>query len=297
MDNIITDSNVHTSKNFDYFDPYITSYAYHTDTKFNNPTQNISSPLKITNFSRHNLYDVHTSIPSNLKFDHNLRNIGIFDADNINNISIKIYNEISTRTQSNFCIFPIGIMATFIENDVNLNKILSSIKTSDFFHQIKIQKENTIVSRASIKLSLNTSQISKKILSYEDNDNIIIEFPIVNTSLAIGIMCCKNGDNINLSHKLFSVYTKQLKIANLNVYCPAFKVMNKLHLDELLISMGYINNSDLHYLQTIYFEMCNNLYIKKTSTRVPIDLSDNFIFYTRIIPNNIILSIGRYGMH
>jgi hypothetical protein len=331
MDDIINEDNRELSPTFDYYDPTSTLYARDASEQMNCSTNTDEPRL---NFDREQLrlpygrqisganpmqrldnttrnIDVDTETRNqkikqqtrtvNTGFDKNVQNISSYNTEYINNISFNIYNEISRGTYVNFCAFPIGIISTFVKNDQNVKKIMSVINTNEIFHQLKmLHTNNTITSRASVALNLIPSKVSEIFSHYEDNDNHVVEIPMDNPNFSIGFVHSKNGKEIQMSHKLFSVYVTNLKRSNVDVYCPAFKITNNLSLNNILKSMGYIRGGDIGYMQTIYFELQNNVYIKKTaarslSVREPIDLSDNFIFYIRYVPNNIVLFIGRHG--
>lgn len=292
MDDILDpDTLQEPTTSFEYYDPSLTSFAH-----------DVITPLSINNDTRLELDRERINYNQKLQPHHtdrfsdgSLQNISSYNTDYINNISFNIYNEIARKTYVNFCAFPIGIMATFVKNDQNIKKIMTIINTDEMFHQLKIQHFDWIISsRASIILNIQPTKVANLFSHYEDNENHIVEIPMNNPSFAVGFLCNKNGNDIYFTQKLFSEYVMNLKRSNINVYCPAFKITNKLELNSILSSLNYINNN-VKYTQTIYFESQNNIYIKKTSVREPIDLSDNFIFYIRYVPNNIILFIGRHG--
>lgn len=318
MDDILdADTQQESTTPFEYYDPSSTSFARDATAQISVNRDTIDPRLELDrerikynptrggiNGRRINEIDMDTNM-RNPKLrqrqtdrfsDGSLQNISSYNTDYINNISFNIYNEIARKTCVNFCTFPIGIMATFVENDQNIKKIMTIINTNEMFHQLKIHHvERMISSRASIILNIQPSKITSVFSHYEDNENHIVEIPMNDPSFAVGFLCNKNGNDICFTQKLFSEYVMNLKRSNVNVYCPAFKITNKLGLNRILSTMGYINNNDVTYTQTIYFESQNNIYIKKTSIREPIDLSDNFIFYIRYVPNNIVLFIGRHG--
>lgn len=319
MDDVLDpDIQQESSTSFEYYDPSSTSFARDATAQISVSRDTIDPRLEFDreriNYNqskksgmdgrRINDIDMDTNM-RNPKLrqrqtdrfsDGSLQNISSYNTDYINNISFNIYNEIARKTCVNFCTFPIGIMATLVENDQNIKKIMSIINTNEIFHQLRIQHANQIItSRASIILNIQPSKVTSVFSHYEDNENHIVEIPMNNPSFAVGFLCNKNGNEICFTQKLFSEYVMNLKRSSVNVYCPSFKITNKLGLNHILSSMGYINNNDIAYAQTIYFESQNNIYIRKTSIRDPVDLSDNFIFYIRYIPNNIVLFIGRHG--
>jgi len=225
-----------------------------------------------------------------------IHNVSSYNTDYINSLSFSIYNTIAERSIINFCVFPIGVLSTIIENDQTLKKILKSLDNNEIFHQLRIQNTNHIMhSRSSVILNLQSDNTSKMFTHYEDNVNHIIEMPLLNPDFAIGFLYNKNGEMIQPTQRLFMTYIMNLKRSNINVYCPAFKITNKLDLNKILSYMNLIDSNNIKYEQTIYFEFKNNVFIKKSSVIDPIDLSNNFIFYIRYVPNNVILFIGRHG--
>lgn len=299
MDNIVSveDRNMdgtttHEQFSFDYFDPSTTHYSGDT-------TVETKGKQKM-NFDDPRLdFDVnHRSMPStrNERSIDTIQNISSLNIDFINTLSCKIFDNIANNTCVNFCVFPIGIMATLIENDQNIKKILSIINTSEIFHQIKTDPKNrTIFSRMSMIISLQTSKLINSFGYYDDNENHVVDFPLNDPNFAIGFISNKKGNTPNISHKIFTGYTMNLKHAKVNIYCPAFKISNRLNLNNTLKEMEYISNNSTNYLQTVYLESKNNIYIKSTTMQETFDLSENFIFYVRYIPNNVILFLGRNG--
>jgi hypothetical protein len=228
--------------------------------------------------------------------DDNIQNMSAQSAEYLNSISCNIFNDIANKTIINFCISPISMLSTLIKNDPNIKKIMSLINCDEIFHQTRInQQENAIISRASIKFNTPTKTLASHFMHYEDNMNNVIEFPMVNKSFSIGFICNKQGNMPVLTSKLINGYIINLKHSKCNIYCPSFKITNKINMNQTFMKLGYLKNNLLSYLQTIYFEIENNIYIKNTTLNNTIDLSENFIFYIRYIPNNVILFIGRHG--
>jgi len=222
-----------------------------------------------------------------------IQNINSVNSDYINAIAFNIYNGFSKLTSNDFCVFPIGIMRSLIEKDASINKILAQINNTEMFHQIR-GGQNSIISRTSSIISIDTSYIKNKINYYEDNDNMVIEFPMNNTNFAFGIICDRDKGSINLNSKLFSSYMMNIKKTHVNVYIPQFKISNKLNATGILKSLGYIREGQTQYIQSLHFELPNNIYIKNTLGRPLINLENNFIYYIRYVPNNVILFIGRH---
>lgn len=222
-----------------------------------------------------------------------LQNISAHNTEYINSMSINLYNAIAIKTQSNFCTSPISILSLIVKNDPNINKILSVINTSEIFNEMKMLHHNEFVSRSSVITKLNPIKISKTFTHYEDNENNVIELPMTNSNFNIGFICSKKHNMCKLTPKLLSEYILGLKRSNANVYCPSFRVTNKIELNRVLSSMQLIQNNNVKYSQVTYFESRINAYIKGSTLTEPIDLTENFIFYVRYIPNNVILFIGR----
>ena len=312
MDDIFNDKQEST-KSFDYYDPSMTTYACGTSENSMNKKP-IDDPRLLMDIEHvqnktHNNMNRYVNIdtyirtpklrqPTNIdRFtDGSLQNINTSNTDYINTMSFNIFNEIADKTYVNFCVFPIGIMSSLVENDPNIKKIISLINTNEIFYQLKINNmEKTIISRTSIIPHINTSDVTNTFTHYKDNDNHIIEIPMADMKFAVGFVSNKHGNNVQINQKLFYEYVLNLKHSKTNVYCPSFKITNKLGLNNTLSKLGYINNNNVIYSQTILFNFQNNLYIKKSSVTEQVDLTNNFIFYVRFVPNNILLYIGRCG--
>lgn len=289
MDDIINVDVVEQSTtrepNFEYFDPSMTSYSKETceDSNPINVISNYKNPMMMR--------------PIKDRFtDGDIQNIAAYNTDYINTLSLGIYNDIAKNTYVNFCVFPIGILATLIANDPNIKKVLSIINTTEIFHQIRSDSsQNQIVSRTSVITDISSQSVTNTFLCYEDNDNNIIEFPLQNKNFAIGFLCNKHGENMILTNKIFSVYVSNLKHTKMNIYCPSFSISNKLKLNKTLSSLGYTPNNNFSYVQTLLLKLNNNIFVKTAHNQQPVDLSELFMFYIRYIPNNIILYLGRHG--
>lgn len=323
MDELVNDNMEQEVMNFEYFDPSTTPYAHdagYQPTRYAEKDPRLALDVECTQTMRRPYVPMSFTDTANSRidfdsemrnpkikprmsnrnltaneFDRNLQNISSYNSEYINNIALNIFQEIAKQTYINFCTFPLGILSTFIENDQNIKKIMSVVNTKEIFHEIRIHgAQNAIISRSSVILNLNSSVIARTFSHYEDNENHMVEIPMNNANFALGFICNKNGRDILLTQKLFTGYTMNLKKSNRNVYCPAFKITNRLNMTNILASMGYVRNN-ANYMQTIYLESPNNIFIKKSSVGDPIDMSDNFIFYIRYVPNNIILFLGRHG--
>ena len=226
----------------------------------------------------------------------NIQNMSSQNSEYLNVISCNIFNDIANKTFINFCISPIGILSTLIKNDPNIKKIMSVFSGNEIYHQVKIiNHENAIISRALIMFNTPTKTLSSNFMHYEDNMNIVVEFPFSNKSFSIGFIRNKRGDMPLLTNKLLNGYIINLKHSKCNIYCPSFKITNKINMNPTFMRMGYLQSNSLSYFQTISFDMINNIYIKNTTLNNTIDLSENFIFYIRYVPNNVILFLGRHG--
>jgi hypothetical protein len=291
-DLLLPENNDKPCKTFEYYDPSVTEYAKDATIQ---PQITFDSRLEFDRTFR----TTNGANGNTTKSVNHIQNISTYNTEYINNISINIYNKMCEMTPTNFCIFPLGIMSSLIENDPNIKKILSIINTNEIYHQLKIlYNERTFLSRASIILAFNTEKINNTFSHYEDNENNLIEIPMNNPNFAIGFLRNKFNNNINLTLKLFMEYVLNLKHSNINVYCPSFQITNKLKLNNVLNSLKYIhpNSHDkISYFQIIHLAFQNSIYIKKSTICKPVDLSENFIFYIRYVPNNIILFIGQYN--
>lgn len=291
IDNMLSSQEEQTSDqhNFQYFDPNSSLYATDVST-----TEQIN-PLIVDDridFDRKHRNNILPSIER--ISEANIQNMNSQTSDYLNVISCNIFNDIAKQTIINFCICPIGGLSNLIKNDPNINKIMSFINCGEIFHQSKIVN-NTIISRASIQYNNSPKILTSNFTHYEDNMNNVIEFPFINKAFSIGFICNKQGEMPLLTLKNLNGYIANLKHSKNNIYCPSFKVSNQINLNPTLSRMGYIKDNSLNYLQTIYFEITNNIYVKTTTMSNTINLSDNFIFYIRYVPNNIILFIGRHG--
>lgn len=268
IDNELNTASDIEESNFQYFDPSMTNFGG-------------------SNVSHHKLTQ-----PMSLSRVQNTLNI--MTADYINTLIFNIFSSLQEKTMNNFCVFPIGILKTLVANDPNIDNILKISNTREIFHQIKKQ-QNMMISRASASLSLPFEHIKNSTNYYEDNENYCVEFPLLEEQFAFGVICSKNKYDITLSKKLFGELVLNLHRANINVFCPAFKVGNKLNMNAVLKEFGYVNskNSDIKYVQNVYFELKTDVYIKTSVHNPVIDLSENIIYYLRFVPSNMILFIGR----
>lgn len=222
-----------------------------------------------------------------------IQNIDNVNSEYINSIAFDIYNEFCKATNHDFCVFPIGIMRNLIERDMSLNKILTQLNNSEIFHQSK-SSVNSLISRVSSVVALDSQQIKNKIMYYEDHDNMVVELPMQNPNLAFGIICNQNKENINLNSKLFSSYMMNLRKTNINIFIPAFEMPNNLDVTSILQNLGHLRQGHIKYVQTLYFKFQNAVYIKNTIGRPLIDLSDKIVYYVRHVPNNVVLFTGRH---
>lgn len=218
----------------------------------------------------------------------------VLNTDYLNNIIFDMFTNIQGKTMNDFCIFPLSIIKTLIANDETIDNILYDIKSNEIFHQIK-QQNNQLISRASICISIPLNTMKNKIDFYEDNDNYCIEVPMNKDGFKFGIISNKNNEELTISKKLFSEYILNMKQAACNIYCHAFKMGNKLNLNSMLKEFGYINTKNMyyHYIQNIYFELQTDIYMKTSSHKPLIELSNNIIYYVRYVPSNIVLFIGK----
>jgi hypothetical protein len=276
-----------TPASFHYFDPAMTSQSI---SEFDNGPQSLTQHRDIDQMPPPAIAN---SIQFNELQEGQLQNIHSINADYINTMAFDIYNEFCKSTNHDFCVFPIGIMRNLIERDMSINKIMSIINNSEMFHQTRVNG-NKIVSRATAQLSLDTQTVKNKLGYYEDNDNMVVEFPMNNSSFAFGIICDRDKGLINLSSKLFSSYMMNLRKQNINVFVPAFKMPNTLNATRVLKNLGHIRSDRVHYLQTLFFEFQNAVYIKNSMGRPIINLSEHIIYYIRYVPNNVLLFIGRH---
>lgn len=221
-----------------------------------------------------------------------LQNITSGNSEYVNTIAFNMYNEIGKMTMFDFCIFPIGIMQNLIERDMTIAKIMTQVNNSEIYHENR-QSINTMASRTSALISLDPQRVKGKINYYEDVNNIAIEFPMSTAGFSFGIICDKNQGEISLNSKLFSSFVSNLKKTNVNVYLPAFRQTNKLNVNIALKNLGYISTDMVKYTQSLYVEFQKTLLIKSASARPIVNLSNNFIYYIRYVPNNVVLFIGR----
>jgi hypothetical protein len=65
-------------------------------------------------------------------------------------------------------------------------------------------------------------------------------------------------------------------------------------MNNTLTEMGYINpnKTNFSYIQNVCIISQNDIYLNDTMHPI-FDLSMNFIFYIRYVPNNVILFIGQ----
>lgn len=291
-----------TPASFHYFDPAMQS---HSISEFDTGTQSLTQQRDIDQMPPPQASwavrsPTLTSTPAStdsMQFNElqegQLQNIHSINADYINNMAFDIYNEFCKSTNHDFCVFPIGIMRNLIERDLSINKIMSIVNNTEMFHQTRVSG-NKIISRATAQLSLDAQTIKNKLSYYEDNDNMVVEFPMNNPSFAFGIICDRDKGLINLSSRLFSSYMMNLRKQNINVFVPAFKMPNTLNATGILRNLGHVRSDRIHYLQTLYFEFQNAVYIKNSMGRPVINLSEHIIYYIRYVPNNVLLFIGRH---
>lgn len=267
------------SGDFNYFDPSLTSYSHEI---------NARKPNRIAKQDLRSLND--------RMLDFRVQNISSYNTEYLNNISFSVFNSIAKDSYTNFCVFPISIMSSFIGHDPNIQKILSVVNTKEIFHEVKNHPSGqAILSRSAIMMNVDQKDAEKSLLYYDDNDVDVVEFPMKDHNFDLGFMTSKTESEINLTNKNFISYVSNLRTRKANVYCPAFAVSNKLHLNKTLSSLGYLPNGHLKYFQTVCLELCNNLLVKANKNYNSVDLSENFIFYIRHVPNNIVLFIGRYN--
>jgi hypothetical protein len=264
---------------FEYYDPSITSYAKDAT----------SQPLNVT----HKMDDrMETEIPRysiDRTFDRDIQNIGLNNIDYINSFTFMMFNSIRNVMRKDFCVLPVGILSLLAGNDSNIKQILSQLNNSNMYYQNKIVGNNYL-SRVSIKIQMSRSSY----MIYENANYVLVEFPIENTNFHIGFIIANNEEFSFPSQKMFMESILNLKKNKANIYCPAFKIINKLNVNNILRKIKYIQSDNIIYSQNIYFETQNNIYIKQSQMFSSLDLSENFIFYIRFVPNNIILHIGQH---
>ena len=297
---------------FKYYDPTLASFE---NTNFNNapvakrgfensrldfdvlckknPMLNV---LDNRNFSQQPMEQENNPELDNM-FENKLQNINSSDSDYLNRLSCNMFENISNNSYSNFSIFPIGILSTLIQNDPNIEQIMKKINTSEINHTFRsFPNEKIIMSRLSMIINLNSKSLTSTYGLYGDNDNIIVDFPLRNPEFAIGFIKNKTQYGSQLTPKIFNEYMMNLKRIKSNIYCPSFKIANKLNMNKTLASLSIIKKTNISYMQTICVESSNNIIIKNTSFNNidnSIDLSENFIFYVRFVPNNLILILGK----
>lgn len=263
-----------------YFDPSITSYAQDAT----------AQPLNI----RHELGDrLETELPRQLidrTFDRDIQNIGVNNIEYINSFTFNMFNSFYSMTQKSFCILPIGVLSLLAGNDSNIKQIITQLNNSCMYYQNKIGG-NDYLSRTSIRIPMTRNSY----MIYENTTYTLIEFPIEQTNFHIGYIIANNEDFTFPSQKMFLESILNLKKNKANIYCPSLKIVNKLNVNNMLKKMKYIQNNHISYSQTIYFETLNNIYIKQSPIVGSLDLSENFIFYIRFVPNNVILHIGYHS--
>jgi hypothetical protein len=292
IDNLLSlfENNDIDENNFTYFDPHASSYAPDIKNEIDNDNIfNDNDRISLDIQQRYNTLPVIDRIPSS-----SINHITNQQSEYLNIISCNIFNSIANKTIINFCISPIAILSKIIKNDPNINRIMSLLNYNEIFHKTKFDN-NTIISKATIFFMNNIQKLKFNFTHYEDYMNNIVEFPFLNKTFAFGFICNKSGSIPSLSHKDLNGYIINLKHSKKNIYCPSFKISNKINMNSTFLNLGYIQNNNLNYLQTIYLNFMNNIYIQNTTLNDTIDLSENFIFYIRHVPNNILLFLGRHG--
>jgi len=289
--------------NFNYFDPATASYAGTNIEKISQPKRGFENSR--LDFDAVNIKKNPTAqlerFPNltddvNEVFDEKLHNISTHDTDYLNKISCNMFANIAGNSCVNFSVFPIGIMATLIENDPNIKQILKKINTQEINHAFRsFPNDHYIVSRLSAIIALNPKSLSNTFGFYDDNENIVIDFPLKHPEFAIGFIKSKNDKPAQITPKMFDYYTMNLKKTKCNIYCPAFRIVNKLDTNQTLMALGIIKKTNIRYMQSIYIESQENIIIKNSTMNNNVDLSEHFIFYIRYVPNNLLLVLGRVG--
>lgn len=257
-------------RTFDYFDPYTTSYA----------TDATIQPL-------HTRIDKH-QIRSMIKpMNDSVQNISSYNSEYLNKFTLNVFYNARQTFQQSFCILPIGIMSLLAGNDLNIKKIIRQLNNSEMFYQNKVLGNNLISRTSVIQKNINVEHFGY----YENNNHTIVEFPMDSQNFAIGFITDKNNNDIQLTHRIFFEYISNLGGGKLSIYRPEIKIVNKLNVNNLLKKMGYIQNNNIIYSQSLYFETCDVIHETGIADK-SVDLSENFIFYIRFVPNNIILHIG-----
>lgn len=260
-----------------------------TDFKLNyyDPTQN--------NYCNNQLLALQNNTITNEYIERNIQNISTYSAEHINDLSLDIFGEIMKKNVANFCFMPIGVLKLMIANDSSINKLAKLLNSKESFHEIRTSESNYL-SRASIILDLPHQHNNYPTKYHEDIDTYWIEFPTRDTQFAFGVICGKEEKEIHLTSKTFSSSILNLNKTTTNIFLPAFKQTNKIRLNSFIGKYIETNNdifNEINYIQTNYFELQNNIYIKTSTLRPMIDASREFIYYLRYIPNNVILMLGR----
>lgn len=282
--------NRNQTQTFDYFDPYMSSYASEA---IQQPRQDVSKQLLSDRLhidaSLHKKNNMDSDMPD-IRRSNEIHNISFGDTEYLNEITINMFNFYSNNTINSFCIFPIGVMATLINNDVNINKILSELNKCPIYYTARYYPDKRMICS---RTNATFEHISDDFLCYQNNDIILIEFQTGIENFSIGFIKHKNDDHIELSSKTFYEYISNLKRVGINIYRPSFVISNTLNITKMLKYLQYIKNSDKSYSQIDIFGVKNDTFIRKTNSVSNVDLSENFLFYIRYKPNNIILHIGR----
>lgn len=293
IDNIIDVQDNHNDQSmFEYYDPSIIPFASDATVRMTDVQP------KSTNYKKHidermktDIMQRTTTLTPSINDIGTIQNLSSHNTEYLNDITIKMFNHYIDNTINTFCIFPIGILSTMIKNDINIGQILSVTSLPNIYHTVRYYPQNRLISsRTSVDLNSNQNDF----MCYQNNDIHVVEFPVISTDFSLGFIKQKDDDQILLSSKIFYEYISNLRRVNINIYRPSFSVNNKLNLTNMLKYMGYIKQTDKYYSQILSFTVRNDVFIKRSTMSEQIDLSENFLFYLRYKPNNVILHIGRF---
>lgn len=268
---------------FDYYDPYAscTSSFECKQKKFTSDSTRLDDNVNISGKKKMKLFDR----------DKFVKNIDMYNIEHINEISINIFNELSKKSLSNFCVFPLGILASLIKNDPSISSIIDILAENKIFFE-KHFNNNVSVNRTSFGVRYNTN----KCFNYNTNEQSITEIETIVPNFRFGML--KYSNNImSLNYKNMAELISNIRTFTSGITCHSFKHTNKLVLNSTLGDLGYVKSDNVKYIQTIYFELCEDIYISSTNKNLIFDdagvYAANFIYYVRYVPNNVLLYIGR----
>lgn len=228
-----------------------------------------------------------STIGMSLITDSPLKNISMVTTEHLNAMSISIYNKILENTIGKFVLCTPCIISMFIDGDNTLTSILRELSNKFMYHDKKIS-DYAMNTRSSAKIDTNT----KDFMVYEDNNLKMIEC-IFNTKFALGFFINKSNNEFHLNEKIFYGYVSNLVKSHTNIKCIPFVISNKINMSSSLRSLGYISNN-YRYIHTNYFELCKTQFISDVMTKNTTVIKNNYTFYVRHIPNNVILYIGNH---